>query len=425
MHDTDMRFERGPFGKIAVKTIGTDTDVILHAVDVLQNHVVPSILPVYIREQMGKIQLCIDCTGLLQLSEVVSTIWENQLQKKKCVADFLVAIVDAQDHFIDPALFVMESKFVFFDPESRELYWCCLPLAPKEAQQIRLDAVNRKQNDPEKDDESFPLPWNNFELLLMDPFFADVLDEDDRDLVLCLFRDECEDDLQKFLSAFILEGEHGQKPKTPETKQVQRLIIQLLVMAISLAVCMILESHRSTIAIFDKWSGWFVLIFTFILVISLMLGKGKKKAAAPEAESNDKESAKSSSRKDLYFPAAKAEEESYCTNNHTAQFSPAFLTRQFTSSVKGDKELRAVVWVDDFLIGRDKSLCDLFLDHNSISDRHARIIHRDPLYYLVDLGSSDGTWIGSRRLYSFEETPLNDGDSFTCGEIRFLFNTTL
>ena len=67
-----MRFERGPFGRIAVITVESESDVILHALDVLQNRVIPGILSVYLREQMGIIQLCIDCTGYSLLSDVYS-----------------------------------------------------------------------------------------------------------------------------------------------------------------------------------------------------------------------------------------------------------------------------------------------------------------------------------------------------------------
>ena len=81
-----MRIERGPFGRIAVKTVESEADVILHALDVLQNHIIPSILSVYIREQLGKVQLCIDCTGYMKLSEARLHEWKDPLFKRKCVA---------------------------------------------------------------------------------------------------------------------------------------------------------------------------------------------------------------------------------------------------------------------------------------------------------------------------------------------------
>jgi hypothetical protein len=63
-----MRFERGPFGRIAVFSLDRKEDMIFHVMDSLRNHILPSVLPVYLREQLGQQEFCIDCTGCEQLS---------------------------------------------------------------------------------------------------------------------------------------------------------------------------------------------------------------------------------------------------------------------------------------------------------------------------------------------------------------------
>ena len=404
-----MRFERGPFGKIAVKTVASEADVILHALDVLQNHVISSILPVYLREQMGKIQLCIDCTGYVQLSEIKENEWENQCQKRTCIAEFIQVIINAQDHFMESGLFVMDSEYVFFDPMCKTLYWCCLPIF---------------QNGASSNSDPCSPVWDKFELLLMNPFFAEVLEEDDRNQLLCLFRNEREDDVKKFLDSFVLNKGAGKKSRPQTGWRMIRLLIQFFLMGVSFAACIYLENYKPGVFQGRNWASWYVIFFAFTLVISLMFGHGKKTESFSSSGISENESAKSLTRKEMYFPSAGDIEKTYSTDAHTSLFSPAFLTQQITHTGKGSKPLRSVVWVDDFLIGRDKSLCDFFIDETSISDRHARILHREPMYYLMDLGSAAGTWIGSRRLYSFEETPLSDGDIFICGDIRFVFNNT-
>lgn len=400
-----MRFERGPFGRIAVKTVASENDVILHALDVLQNHVIPSILPVYLREQMGKFQLCIDCTGFIQLSEIKENEWETHFQKRTCIAEFIQAIINAQDHFMESELFIMDSEYVFFDPACRKLYWCCLPVSPN---------INTSAPDSHV--------WEKFELLLMNPFFSDVLNEDDRNQLLCSFRDEREDDVIKFLSDFTDANAITRKSPSNIGDRKIRLIIQFFLMSFSFAVCTYFENYLPEIFPDDNWSSWYVLLFTFILVINLMVGRREKTDSISHSGTRESEIEKSSARKEMYFPSAAGSSNTYSADMKTPLFSPAFLTQQITCTDKGGKPLRSVVWVEDFLIGRDKCLCDFFVDDTSISDRHARILHREPMYYLMDLGSAAGTWIGSRRLYSFEETPLSDGDIFICGTIRFLFN---
>lgn len=402
-----MRFERGPFGRIAVITVESESDVILHALDVLQNRVIPGILSVYLREQMGMIQLCIDCTGYSLLSDVYSYKWENLCQKRKCVAEFLQTLISAQDHFIDSELFVMDPEYVFFDPECKQLYWCCIPILSN----IAL-----------KDPDSRNLSWGKLELLLMNPFFYDIMEEDQRNQILCLLRDEREDDLIKLLTVYTSDEFGSAKFKVQHNKFITRLTIQFIVMSVCFAVCLFLAMKLDSILFENTWSSWYVLIFTFLLIINTMMGRGKVRKPVLTHDDSNSETAISLSRKEMYFPSCREMVQKFSTNSSSSQFSPAFLTQQITQSAKDSKPLRAVIWVDDFLIGRDKSLCDFFLDHPSVSDRHARILHREPVYYLVDLGSAAGTWIGSSRLYSFEENPLSDGDILICGDFRFVFN---
>jgi len=402
-----MRIERGPFGRIAVNTVASEADVVLHALDVLQNHVISSILPVYIREQLGKVQLCIDCTGYMQLSEARLHEWQTPLLKRKCVADFLQTIIDAQDHFMDSSLFVMDPEYIFFDAGCNKLYWCCLPVVER-CTQMNPDIISRT--------------WKEFELVLMDPFFSDVLEEDDRNQVLCFFRDGCEDDIKQFLACFLSPAEQDSKRASKGGRRYVRLLIQFFMMTACFAACIFLEKQPVGIISGGSWAGWYVIVFTLFLIINLMLGQGNKSKPNHSAQSVEAENAKSLSRKELYFPTCTDSDSVYEANSSTPLFSPAFLTQQITHSAKETAPVRALVWVDDFLIGRDKSICDLFLDHTSISDRHARIIHRGSMYFLVDLGSAAGTWIGSRRLYSYEESPLMDKDTVLCGDLRFIFS---
>jgi hypothetical protein len=66
------------------------------------------------------------------------------------------------------------------------------------------------------------------------------------------------------------------------------------------------------------------------------------------------------------------------------------------------------------VIGRAEQ-CTVRLDEPSVSRRHARLEHRDGRWLLSDLGSSNGTYVGTRKLDTGEEHPLRDGDSLRLG----------
>lgn len=65
------------------------------------------------------------------------------------------------------------------------------------------------------------------------------------------------------------------------------------------------------------------------------------------------------------------------------------------------------------LIGRAGE-ADLILDKGSVSKRHARIVARGDRYLLRDLGSTNGTYLNSRRIRS--EVALKPRDRIYLGE---------
>merc|ERR1712224_912312 len=67
------------------------------------------------------------------------------------------------------------------------------------------------------------------------------------------------------------------------------------------------------------------------------------------------------------------------------------------------------------VFGRHKTLADVPLQHPSISRQHAVLLHgQSGNMYLMDLGSSHGTFVNKHRLEKEQRECLREGD-----EIRF------
>ncbi|HEX8201406.1 MAG TPA: FHA domain-containing protein, partial [Isosphaeraceae bacterium] len=71
-----------------------------------------------------------------------------------------------------------------------------------------------------------------------------------------------------------------------------------------------------------------------------------------------------------------------------------------------------------FLIGRDPS-CHLRAVSPIVSRFHAVLERRDGRVFLRDLGSSNGTTLGDRRLRAHEEVEVDDGQRLEVGPMRF------
>jgi hypothetical protein len=62
--------------------------------------------------------------------------------------------------------------------------------------------------------------------------------------------------------------------------------------------------------------------------------------------------------------------------------------------------------------------CDVSLDDPSVSRRHARVGRQDGVWFVEDLGSTNGTRIGERAVSRGE---LSDGDELRLGNVRLVF----
>lgn len=92
------------------------------------------------------------------------------------------------------------------------------------------------------------------------------------------------------------------------------------------------------------------------------------------------------------------------------RFSLAFLTGPLASTVK---VLESPVTV----IGREEG--DVVINDPEISRRHARVeVHPDGSVWLADLGSTNGTFLGSSPIG--EPVKLHDRQEFSCGRSTFM-----
>lgn len=74
-----------------------------------------------------------------------------------------------------------------------------------------------------------------------------------------------------------------------------------------------------------------------------------------------------------------------------------------------------------FIIGADAERSDLQLKKRGVSKQHVNIQRIDNVFYISDLGSTNGTKLNGTALRPNEHYPLNTGDVITIGEIEYVF----
>ncbi len=83
--------------------------------------------------------------------------------------------------------------------------------------------------------------------------------------------------------------------------------------------------------------------------------------------------------------------------------------------------LRSFILVDDFLIGRDRFVCDLPILDPCISRKHARITRYGGNYFIEDLGSCNATYVDGKKLNKHREYILPDNCKIQFAQKQFFF----
>lgn len=83
---------------------------------------------------------------------------------------------------------------------------------------------------------------------------------------------------------------------------------------------------------------------------------------------------------------------------------------------------RTLVDKETFVIGR-KETCDFVISDPSISKEHCRIVYRkySHTYYIEDLSSNNGTFLGAKRLEPFSQEKLLENAEITISDRIYCF----
>lgn len=82
---------------------------------------------------------------------------------------------------------------------------------------------------------------------------------------------------------------------------------------------------------------------------------------------------------------------------------------------------RYVITRQRVVIGRDSERADLVYPRPGISRAHAELIQEEDDFYLVDLGSKNGTWINGVPAAAYKRYPLADGDRLRFAHDEMIF----
>ena len=102
---------------------------------------------------------------------------------------------------------------------------------------------------------------------------------------------------------------------------------------------------------------------------------------------------------------------------------------------RGAQRMMQCVWIEDcssagktciskfpFRIGKMEGITDYRIYNNRVSRKHADILKGQGRFFIVDLDSTNGTYLNKKRLQPGVKEELHDGDLFDLADSRFKFH---
>lgn len=381
-----MRVERGPYGSVGVISLNQRDILVSYQLQVLKGKALENIADTSLRNVGSITEICFDVTDLLPLKDLSSLNW-TKLEKKMALVDFLRAFSRIENHYLDREKFLIDEKYIFIDPQAQRFIWCYLPL----------------ERVPVKD-AAVPLSLL-LENLLYSSSLRGILTQAQHTRFITSVQNKEDENLHELFDEIQTE-----KPSVVIAKKRKTTGGLSPVFFVLFAYCFFTYTESRFGMHLLPFGSEYILIggsgyFLFIYLLS---------HRKTERENMHPDKLHADFPVDLLFPKEEKPENLY-------YWPPMFLL-PFSGEQKIVNHEKGVILADDFLIGCDHVLCDYFIDHPSVSYRHAKICRQATRYYLVDQHSESGTWVKNQRLTPEIPQEIVSGDILRLGEVPLLFS---
>ena len=78
---------------------------------------------------------------------------------------------------------------------------------------------------------------------------------------------------------------------------------------------------------------------------------------------------------------------------------------------------------DEILIGKIQGVVDIYLNGKNVSRIHAKVFRNQESYGIVDMGSTNGTYVNGERITERKRVFLKEGDEVRLADLKFVFRT--
>lgn len=429
-----MLIKKGPFGYFAVERFDSPECIFSYAGEIIDRNRAGCLLPCSIDVSGISSSAYFDFSGLITVRQSGSALSHSSRRSKKLTkilnerrrsaGDFFCSIPVFLDNLISPSAFVLDPDYVFTDESGSFIKFCLLPFKYS-PDLIRLSSLNAER----------------LETLLSEPFFDDVLtnDEkqeliysvktDDESLFLKCAKQIRDSDIDNQINDDLPASVKAASPKHLPGRSTNNLTGEIRTNRMLKHSSELWWSWASALAsgICMKFSGLIPAILFFlvsgVILIRFLMSRRKKKLKEKTVERSI-----SGMRSMILFSdadegsdpnAASDQAGTDAKPSHSA--TPLIMGTLTSINIKDGKTVSYSVMMDRTTIGSDVFLSDIVIDDPSVDALHAIIYLSGKSFYISDCSRKGTTYIDDKNTGKGHKCEIKNGQKITIGTVDFRF----
>ncbi len=433
-----MLIKKGPFGYFAVERFDSSECIFSYAGEVIDKNRSGCLLPCSIDINGITSSAYFDFSGLISIRQSGSALLHGYHRSKKLAkllddrrksaGDFFCSIPVLLDNLISPSAIVLDPDYIFTDEDGSYMKFCLLP-RKSAPDQIHLSSLGA----------------DRLEILLSEPFFDEVLTNDEKqELIFSVNTDN--EDLFKRCAKIIRDSktdsgirdinpvsETANAPRHLPDRHAKKQSRSPYRVRLTKAPSKLLWSFVCALgsAVTLNFSGLLPSLL-FILASGVFLVRFFINRRTKKDKEGIKGTELSSVRRMILFSDADEGKIIAATDSSTGDGSapshsvtPLFTGTLTSVSAKEGKTLSYSVMMDKTTIGSDVFLSDIVIDDPSVEALHAIIYLSGNTFYISDCSRKGTTYIDDRKVAGGRKCEIKNGQKITVGTIDFRFRVLL
>jgi len=427
-----MEYSQDIYASYLIVTVRDQSETVAHEEKMLFNNEINYLLEFQLRYVDGIPKYYYDLRGRKQLSVMCQ---ENQIgyeQLSRMFSDFIEGLNVIDDYLLDPNNIVFQEEYIYYDGDKKGYLFVYLPGYMKSMAEQLKDVVSRLMKNVDHSNQRAVLFIYGLYNIVVDNHYSmeelkNFMEKEEGKVGTIPSGDNIVKNVYKAEEIIKNVSDKREKEEHLETdaraKKSKKYFVLLDIIVIGVIIIILIKSRLFNVVAFVSGLGksgiLLVIIAGLVVLATIFLIITIHKKVTSEAEEDFWSPYEEDNHQTLMEMSRGTEILSEMSGDAGTKLlnQPLILTLQ---SINPDNASNLKITELPCIIGKSvlNSLCRI--DNQTVSRRHAKIYRDKDGLYIVDLDSTNGTYVNDIRLEKLEPHEIKHGDYIRFSDMDFV-----